>query len=157
MMERIDSNNMTRELKNLLEEYELYIYTFNDAIQKEYSLSISPLIASRQRVIPSKGFIMIDGNKFDYFFHGSGCSLIIDNVSVDFDYDLVKDGLGNNDWIYKQFSAYQLWGFIKSKEKSNMQLCDEKIFSENIKLLEVEGYIKKVNPDKEYSDWIKCN
>lgn len=105
-----------------MEEVEKYIYhflqyvrRFNQFLITEYSINGYPSYNEAGKVFPRSGVVNVEGELFNYRYHGSGCTLTVADVIIDYDLDI----LGNNkikisDWKFNRF--------IESYAKGNSKI-----------------------------------
>ena len=105
-----------------MEEVEKYIYhflqyvrRFNQFLITEYSINGYPSYNEAGKVFPRSGVVNVEGELFNYRYHGSGCTLTVDDVIIDYDLNI----LGNNkikisDWKFNRF--------IESYAKGNSKI-----------------------------------
>jgi hypothetical protein len=107
-----------KNILNLINDYQYTVKVGVEAMQKQFNTR-HLLKGWKSGVIPKSG-VLVSGIEYD--FHGVGCFLIIDNVTVNFDF-------GPDD-RYDGFDLWRLGCFVNEKPELY------KIYFENEALLE---------------------
>ena len=123
------------ELLDNIIHFERLVKQYNSLLLEHFNVSICPLLAKRNGVIPKSG-IIIDGNEvIHYAFHGMGCRFENDKI-IDFDYSC-------GDFTYKGFEVDKLYEFIKSDNNSYNKLKVKDFFLDALSQLELSQLIVK--------------
>ena len=117
-------------------EYENFIEMGNSALYEAYDLSIPPLKAKVNGIIPKSGELEVNNVRLSFWFHGMGCQFNFSGIIVDFDYTYKY-------FEYKGFDLWKLHNFILSVPEKYDSLKDKDIYDKSIKQLELEGRIIK--------------
>lgn len=71
-------------MKEILDFYVRTIEDFNERMKKKYKINVNPWDKAGV-LFSKKGKI----DNYEYWFHGSGCTLVVDNVIFDYDVTLL--------------------------------------------------------------------
>ena len=74
------------ELAVYINQFCLHVYEFERALAKQFQTEHSLVYDSWSKHIPRMGTIDINGQIWDYRFHGAGCALTFGKTQVDYDY-----------------------------------------------------------------------
>ncbi|MES2732081.1 MAG: hypothetical protein V4714_10045 [Bacteroidota bacterium] len=130
---------LAQQLHQCIKEYENYISKSFELFQSTYGITIPPLIAFHQSLIPRKGIIPSEDSEITFWFHGVGCEVCFGDIIVDFDYI-------SKDFVYKGFDIWKLHRFILSNKDKYIDLRDKAVFLETLNLLEKEKIISPSDP-----------
>ncbi|PSL42294.1 hypothetical protein CLV51_1152 [Chitinophaga niastensis] len=129
-----------------MEEVERYIYhflqyvkTFHQFLVNEYNMEGYPSYNEAGKVFPRSGMFNIEGESFNYRYHGSGCTLMVDEVVIDYDLDILSENkIKISDWKFNRFiESY-------SKGTSKVLIDDlDKIFIQLVK----KGVLEHKDPN----------
>lgn len=129
-----------------MEEIEQYIYQFlqfirlfNGYLCRKYDIQEFPTYNDAGRAFPRIGEFSFNEKIFKYHYHGSGCTLAVDDVIIDYDINIFrKNKISISDWKFYQFvESY-------SKGTSNVSIDDlDSIF---LKLVD-KGALEREEPE----------
>jgi hypothetical protein len=116
-------------------EFESLVKRYNQLLSETFGITISPLLATRQGLIPHKGIIKDKDEIVHFVFHGMGCRFE-NNLVVDFNSSF-------GDFIYKGFEIKKIFEFINSCKDLNEKLKIKPFFLEALSQLESSNLIVK--------------
>jgi hypothetical protein len=94
----------TEELKRYIYHFWVYLKSFHYFLMKEYKIEGYPSYNEAGRVFPKSGIANIDGNVYKYHYHGSGCTLTVNDIVVDYDLDILNENkVKISDWKFYRF------------------------------------------------------
>jgi len=152
------------DLIDLINKYTFYVKQANKILIEYYNISISPLLAYRNKQIPKVGAFNFGELEFAFEFHGKGCKARINDIIIDFDYQIpTYEYLGFDQWKLIQFlvdngfksfsNRAQKHEFLKELEALLEQgflivSTDHKISEKfKIRINKGSGYDFKINPN----------
>lgn len=128
-----------------MEEVEKYICLFLQYVRKfhqflitEYNIKGYPSYNEAGKTFPRSGVVKVEGELFNYLYHGSGCTLTSANVIIDYDLDILGDNkLKISDWKFNRF----IESYTKGESKVSIDDLDG-IFIQLVR----KGVLEQNNP-----------
>lgn len=95
---------MIEIIKQYVNVFHEQIQCFNNVLKQKYEFESEPTYNDAGNIFPRKGNLTEKGNVYNYQFHGSGCTVIKNEVWINYNIDV----LNNNEititaWDIKKF------------------------------------------------------
>lgn len=129
-----------QQVEQYIYQFLQYVRLFNSYLNREYNVGGFPSYNEAGELFPRNGVFSFDGKKFKYQYHGSGCTLEVDDIIVDYDIDILKENkIRISDWKFNRFiESY-------TKGKPDVQIDDlDSIFLELVD----KGVLERKEPDR---------
>ena len=101
--------------EKFIDEFRSLIVKFNLVLINTYKLNFQPTYKEAGRKFPKKGVLISDGHKFEYRFHGGGCTLNFDSTIIHYNIDVQ-----NNNEI--RITEWDLYEFINTYYNGNVAI-----------------------------------
>lgn len=130
-----------KEIEEYIYRYLQYIVVFHEYLKQEYKVEGYPSYNEAGVLFPVNGEFVLEGDTFNYRYHGNGCTLLINNIIVDYDLDILGENkIKISDWKFNRFiESYSKGGstiliddldeiFIKLVKKGVLQRSAPNLF-----------------------------
>ena len=128
------------ELEEYIYKYLQYIRLFHRALKANFNLEIEPTYNEAGSLFPRKGEFSFEGSKFTYRYHGNGCTLMIENIIVDYDLDIF-----DRSWI--EITSWKFYRFIESSSNNKSNILLDNLSSLFVEL-SLKGALIRKYPDR---------
>jgi hypothetical protein len=129
-----------QEVEQYIYQFLQYIRLFNSYLNREYNIQGFPTYNEAGRVFPRMGEFNFEEKVFKYHYHGSGCTLLVDDVIVDYDIDILRNNkVRISDWKFNRF--------VESYSKGISTVLIDDLNSIFVKLV-AKGVLDRKEPDR---------
>ena len=122
-------------MENIINEFRCLINEFDQKLALKYGTNSPWNQGFKVDKLPKKGII----GDYEYNFHGSGCDLVRDDVSVSYDRG---ESIGTNYMI--QFSIWSISQFVQSHPKYNGKYSTDEEIKSDLEILVKKGILSKL-------------
>ena len=127
------------EVEQYIYQFLQYIRLFNGFLCREYNIQGFPTYNEAGRLFPRIGEFSFDKKFFKYHYHGSGCTLTVDDVIVDYDVNILRENkISISDWKFNRF--------VESYSKGTATVLIDDLDSIFLKLVD-KGVLEREEPD----------
>ena len=93
-----------QKVEQYIYQFLQYIRLFNGYLCRKYNIQGFPTYNEAGRIFPGMGEFTFDDKLFKYHYHGSGCTLLVNDVIVDYDIDILRNNkIRISDWKFNRF------------------------------------------------------
>jgi hypothetical protein len=128
-----------KEVEDYIYKFLQYTVEFHQYLKRVYKIEVYPSYNEAGSFFPRSGVFILNGQTFNYRYHGSGCTLIIDDIIIDYDLDILSENK-------VEISSWKFNRFIESYSKGTSTILIDDLDEIFINLTE-KGVLLRKDPD----------
>lgn len=128
------------ELEDHICNYLCHIRFFHNALKRTFNFDIEPTYNEAGPLFPRKGEFSFDGKQFNYRYHGNGCTLVVDDIIVDYDLFIFDRSL-------IEITEWKFYRFIESSVGGSSRISTDDL-NELFIELSLKGVLIRKYPDR---------